>query len=90
MRGTASRPARAGQGHDLPRFAIDWDGERVTCPQGKASVSWRRETVRGGEARICARFSRADCGPCAARALCTPATAARRAVHFHPLEEYER
>jgi transposase len=89
VRATSSRPARAGQGYDLPHFAIDWDGERVTCPQGKTSVSWRRETVGGGETRICAQFGRSDCGPCAARALCAPATAARRAVHFHLREEYE-
>ena len=89
VRGTASRPARAGQGYALPHFAVDWDRERVTCPQGKASVSWRRETIGGGEVRICAQFSRSDCGPCPARVLCAPATAARRAVHFHPREEYE-
>ena len=29
------------------------------------------------------------CKPCAARALCAPATAARRSVHFHLREEYE-
>ncbi len=87
-----ARVARAAfpkDSYDLPRFAIDWDGERVTCPQGKTSVSWRRETVGGGETRICAQFSRSDCRPCAARALCAPATAARRAVHFHLREEYE-
>ena len=89
VRGTSSRPARAGQGYDLPHFAIDWDREQVTCPQGKTSVSWRRERVAGGEARICAQFSRSDCKPCAARALCAPATAARRSVHFHLREEYE-
>jgi transposase len=89
VRGTSSRPARAGQGYDLPSFAIDWDGERVICPQGKTSVSWRREIIRGGEVRICAQFSRLDCGPCPARLLCAPATVARRSVHFHPREEYE-
>jgi transposase len=89
VRGTSSRPARARQGYDLPHFVIDWDHERVTCPQGKTSVSWRRETVGGGEPRIRARFSRSDRGPCAARALCAPATGARRAVHFHLREEYE-
>jgi transposase len=89
VRGTSSRPARAGQGYDLPHFAIDWDHEQVTCPQGKTSVSWRRERVGNGETRICAQFSRTDCKPCAARDLCAPATAARRAVHFHRREEYE-
>ena len=89
VRGTASRPARAGQGYDLPHFAIDWDREQVTCPQGKASVSWRRERIGNSKTRICAQFSRSDCKPCPARALCTPATAARRCVNFHPREEYE-
>jgi len=89
VRGTSSRPARDGQGYDLPHFAIDWDHEQVTCPQGKTSVSWRHERVGDGETRICAQFSRTDCKPCAARALCTPKTAARRAVHFHLREEYE-
>src|SRR5215212_9690753 len=89
VRCTSSRPARAGQGYDLPHFAIDWDHEQVTCPQGKTSVSWHRERVGDGETRICAQFSRTDCKPCAARDLCAPATAARRAVHFHRREEYE-
>lgn len=47
VRGTSSRQARAGGGYDLPHFAIDWEGEWVTCPQGKASVSWR--LVQGGD-----------------------------------------
>ncbi len=89
VRGTSSRPARDGQGYDLPHFAINWDHEQVTCPQGKTSVSWRLQRIGDGETRICAQFSRTDCKPCAARALCTPKTAARRAVHFHLREEYE-
>jgi transposase len=89
VRGTSSRPARAGQGYDLPHFAIDWEREQVTCPQGKTSVSWRHQRIGDSETRICAQFSRTDCKPCAARALCTPKTAARRAVHFHLREEYE-
>jgi transposase len=89
VRGTSSRPARTGQGYGLPSFTIDWDSERATCPQGKTSVSWRRETIRGGEVRICAQFSRQDCGPCPARVLCAPKTAARRSIHFHLREEFE-
>ena len=52
-------------------------------------MSWRLQRIGDGETRICAQFSRTDCKPCAARALCTPKTAARRAVHFHLREEYE-
>jgi transposase len=89
VRGTGRGTGRAGEGYNLPHFAINWDREQVTCPQGKVSVSWRRENVRDGEIRICAGFSRSDCKPCCARTLCTPPTVARRSVNFHPREEYE-
>jgi transposase len=62
---------------------------RHRCPEGKASVSRQPVRVEGGSARIQVRFSRADCKSCADRALCTPATVTRRAVQFHPREEYE-
>jgi DDE family transposase len=89
VRGVSSWQARMGQGYDLPHFAIDWERERVTCPQGKTSVTWRVRRHGDGGPRIQAQFSRSDCGACAARALCTPAKDARRSVYFHPREEHE-
>ena len=89
VRGVASWQARAGQGYELRHFTIDWERERVTCPQGKVSVTWRIRPDEDGSPRIQAVFSRTDCGACAARALCTPAKDARRSVYFHPREEYE-
>ena len=86
VRGVASR---VGHGYELRHFAVDWDRERVTCPQGKTSVSWRTIRAADGAPRIHAQFSRADCGACPARAMCTPGRNARRYVHFHPREEYE-
>ena len=86
VRGVSSR---VGPGYELRHFTIDWDGERVTCPRGKTSVSWRTIRAADGGPRIQALFSRTDCGACPARALCTPATSTRRYVHFHPREEYE-
>lgn len=80
---------RNGQGYDLSHFTIDWAGERVTCPQGKVSVSWRSTQGTNGSARLIAQFSRSDCGPCAARTFCTTTKAARRHIYFHPREEYE-
>jgi transposase len=68
---------------------IDWEHERVTCPEGKLSVSWRLARNEDGSSRINARFSRSDCGACPARVLCTPAKDARRSVYFHPRAEYE-
>jgi transposase len=89
VRGVSSWQARTGQGYDLPHFTIDWEGERVTCPQGKTSVSWRPARNTDGSPRIHAQFSRSDCGACAAQALCTQAKEARRHVYFHPREEHE-
>jgi transposase len=89
VRAVSSWQARMGQGYDLPHFAIDWERERVTCPQGKTSVTWRARRRDDSGPRIQAQFSRSDCGACAARALCTPAKDARRSVYFHPREEHE-
>ena len=89
VRGISTWQSRIGQGYDLPHFAIDWDRQQVTCPQGKTSVTWRPARDEDGSPRINARFSRTDCGACAVRTLCTPAKDARRSIHFHPREEYE-
>ena len=89
VRGVASWQARTGQGYDLPHFTIDWEHERVTCPQGKVSVSWRPARNTDGGPRIHAQFSRSDCGACAARALCTQTKRPRRHVTFHPRAEHE-
>jgi transposase len=86
VRGVSSR---VGHGYELRHFSIDWDREQVTCPQGKTSVSWRTIRAADGSPRVHAQFSRADCGACPARAMCTPKTSARRYVHFHRREEYE-
>jgi transposase len=89
VRSVSSWQSRTGQGYDLSRFSIDWERERVTCPQGKVSVSWRVAHDSDGSPRINARFGRADCGACAAREFCTPAKEPRRSVYFHPRAEYE-
>jgi transposase len=86
VRGVSSR---VGQGYSLQHFAIDWDRERVTCPQGNTSVSWRTIRVADGSPRIQALFSRGDCRACSARVMCTPASSGRRTVHVHLREEYE-
>jgi transposase len=89
VRGASSWQARAGHGYEQRHFTIDWERERVTCPQGKASVTWRVARAEDGSPRIQAVFSRTDCRACAARALCTPAKDARRSIYFHPREEHE-
>ena len=89
VRAAARRRTEVEQAYEQRHFAIDWERERVTCPQGKTSVAWRAGLDEVGAPRICAVFSRTDCGACATRALCTPAKDARRSVYFHPRPEYE-
>ena len=89
VRGMAKRRTQAEQAYEQRHFAIDWERQRVTCPQGKTSVTWRAGLDEVGAPRICAVFSRTDCGTCAARPLCTPAKEARRSIYFHPRPEYE-
>jgi transposase len=76
-----SAQARAGNGYARADFAIDYDGNTVTCPQGKTSASWTPCTQRSKDA-IVVHFSAADCGPCPARALCT--TGKRRQLTLPP------
>jgi transposase len=64
-----SPQARAGAGYALADFAADYDARVVTCPQGRASVSWS-PCVQNGKDKIAVKFSPADCGPCPARSLC--------------------
>ena len=89
IRGVANQHTRVGQGFEQRDFAIDWEREQVTCPQGKISVTWRAGRDEVGAPRITAVFSRTDCGACAVRPLCTTAKDARRSVYFHPRPEYE-
>ena len=89
VRAMAKRQSKAEQAYEQRHFAIDWERQQAPCPQGKRSVTWRAGLDDAGAPRICATFSRTDCGACAVRALCTPAKAARRSVHFHPRPEYE-
>lgn len=89
VRATAKRPSEAEQAYEQRCFAIDWEREQVTCPQGKTSATWRAGRDEVGAPRIRAVFSRTDCGACAARRLCTSAKEARRSIYFHPRAEYE-
>jgi transposase len=89
MQPDSSWQARAGRGYALPASRLDWERQRATCPQGKASSTWRPIDRRGKPAiRVPSgcHFRVADCQACPARELCTRAdrrslTVAERAVH---------
>jgi hypothetical protein len=65
-----SAQARARAGYAGADFTADYDQQKVTCPQGHASINWYQTTNRGKPC-IIVQFSPGHCGPCPARALCT-------------------
>ena len=85
----SSWQAQAGQGFDLPCFAIDWDAQTVTCPQGRVSHRWQAGAAANGKAVIQVHFRRADCRACDCRDQCTQSHTAPRALQFKPRPEYE-
>jgi hypothetical protein len=75
-----SPQARSG-GYTADMFAIDWEHKQVTCPQGAVSSSWTPARSKGTSI-ILARFAKATCQPCPARARCTTAVRSGRQLGF--------
>jgi hypothetical protein len=83
MLADTSAQARAGDGFDRTAFTVDWDTQRVTCPQGQANASWTPATQRGTEA-IVVKFPGEVCQACPAKAQCTTATRGGRQLTLRP------
>jgi transposase len=79
--------SRAGEGFAASDFAIDWDRQRATCPEGRTSVSWSPAVDRGHNEVIKIKFSAKDCEVCPARDRCTEAK--RRSITVRPRDQYE-
>jgi hypothetical protein len=62
-------------------FRVDWDSKQVTCPQGAVSSSLTPARSKGTNF-ILARFAKATCQPCPARAQCTTAVRSGRQLGF--------
>jgi transposase len=89
-------PARPRQGWQVKAedallvtdFAVDWDRQRVRCPEGHQSTGWGEYRDKAsGRSHIRAGFSPADCRPCPARSRCT--RGASRRLTLHPRTEHE-
>jgi len=80
--------ARSGRGFDIPCFAIDWETQTVTCPQGEISRSWH-ERVEKGNPVIQVRFHKPDCAACATRSLCTRSKNGARVLTLKPRDQHE-
>jgi transposase len=84
MRQDKSWQAREQNAFDLAQFAIDWETETVTCPNGKQSRYWKPATGPRGKPTIQIHFDKKDCAACPVRAQCTHSRTGPRELTLHP------
>ena len=80
--------AKDAQTFDVSHCHIDWDAQRVTCPQGHTSASWGHGHDRWQNPGINVKFATQDCRACAVRARCTKAKTHRRHLTLRPQHEH--
>jgi transposase len=83
-----SQQARTGGGFDRTAFTIDWDNQRVTCPQGVTNAIWSECTERGRES-IVVRFPVTACQSCPVRPQCTRSTRTGRQLMLRPRDIHD-
>src|SRR6185437_14597551 len=90
--GNPTRQHRTRDGYARDDFRAGYDRREVTCPQGQVSSSWHGPyptSSPDAAPLIVAKFTRAQCQPCPARAACTTSGDGKRTVGFPPRELYE-
>jgi transposase len=80
--------SRAGEGFGADRFAIDWEHEQATCPQGKTSKIWKATKDSDRHDAINIRFAYGDCRDCSVRQQCV-SSSRERALLIRPQPLYE-
>jgi hypothetical protein len=83
-----SEQARAGDGFDRTAFIIDWEQQRVTCPQGVTNTIWSQCTERGRDS-IVVRFPATACQTCPVRPQCTRSTRTGRQLMLRPRDIHD-
>jgi transposase len=81
--------AKANKGFALACFRVNWEAQRVSCPQGRTSVSWSERRTGRGEQVIEARFSKLDCCSCPSQTECVKSAEKAREIRLRPREEFE-
>jgi transposase len=80
--------ARTEEGFDVACFAIDWEAQQVTCPQGQQSVVWSASKDKYDNPVIHVRFAKQACLDCSRRAQCTHSQDRPRALKLQPKETH--
>jgi hypothetical protein len=73
-------------------FTVDWDQQKVRCPEGKDSAGWYKDVKCPGQrAMVRAQFRAADCRGCASRSRCTRSLSPKqgRVVAILPRQEHD-
>jgi hypothetical protein len=81
--------AKVEGGHTIDRFEVDWERERVRCPQGRLSSAWSPLVERSGRSYVRVLFRKSDCGTCPAQPLCTRAKHRARYLKLPPRAGHE-
>ena len=69
-------------------FTVDWERQRVRCPEGHESTTWGDyKDNASGQSYIRAGFSPAQCRPCPSRSRCTRAVSRRLGLLPRPEHE---
>lgn len=79
---------QANAGFGVAHFAVDWEAQQATCPQGHTSVIWKPTTDSGGHPVINIRFAHASCSACPVRAQCVQSPRPR-ALFIRTQEQHE-
>ncbi len=66
---------------------MDWEQQRLTCPEGRLSSGWSPAVDKGHNQVIKVKFSAKDCRVCPSKGKCTRGK--RRTVTIRPREQYE-
>lgn len=80
--------AKAGKGYDQSGFALDFETQTATCPQGHQSVHWLERTDQHGHPNLLIRFDQKTCRECPCRSLCTRAQNKPRLLTIRSKEEF--
>jgi transposase len=88
VRPNPSWQTKANEGFGLACFAIDWERQTVTCPQGQTAVLWYPQHDSQGEPRIAVRFADSACRPCPARGKCVRSPTRSRTIAFRPRDQH--
>jgi len=82
--------AQTGGPFGQDAFAIDWEHERVTCPNGVTSTQWHHRYSQQGLPVIRVRFNPADCRTCPSLRDCVSSpNAERREITLRHRAEHE-